>query len=173
LTLPVVEASIDASLGSGNPEPTEPRKGEFTMPTDSPTPVKLTDVLVTATRTAGFELDLDELPVVTALRTDLVLNLVHAAVRHATNRWTRVLLGGAECDLREVVVDEHGDPVHPEELAYVTATIATVDRAEPLLAFAVAHACRRLEATGLVLPADDEPDPTPPDPSPPSEQPTT
>jgi len=75
------------------------------MPTEEatswPTPAvaQLSTVLASAARTAGFDLDLDELPIAAALRTDLVLDLLHAAARHATNQWTRSLLGDAEADL--------------------------------------------------------------------------
>ncbi|HEY7224664.1 MAG TPA: hypothetical protein VH561_13895 [Micromonosporaceae bacterium] len=139
------------------------------MPTDNPTPaaspVDLTEVLAAAARCVNCELDIDELVVANALQPDLVLRLVHAAVRLATLHYTQALLAHAAESLQYVAADVDGTPVHADELAYLNATLATVDHAEPLLRVAIAHACRRLHATGLglVWPVDHERDPPTPD----------
>jgi hypothetical protein len=136
------------------------------MPTGNPAPpsVDLTEVLRTAARCVDCDLDHDELGVATALHPDLVLRLVHAAVRLAAHHYTQALLANAAESLRDIAVDEDGTPVHGEELAYLKAALAAADHAEPLLAVAVAQACRRLHATGLglVWPVEPyEPDPLP------------
>src|SRR5690606_24851210 len=97
LTSPGDEASIDEGLRHlplrAETPATHPR-GDLPMPTDrrhdpptAPPAVDLSDVLVAAAHAAGYDLDLDELVVVTALRTEPVLHLIHAAAQLATTRW--------------------------------------------------------------------------------------
>jgi hypothetical protein len=113
--------------------------------------VDLSDALAAAAHAAGFDLDLDELVVVSALRTDRVLQLIHAAAQLTTTLWARALLADAARGLREIAVDEHGQPSHPDELAYVTNVMTRLEHAEPTLTVAVADACRNLHGTGLGL----------------------
>lgn len=116
-----------------------------------PRPAPLPDmapVLVAATAAAGFDLDLEELVVVTAHQPALVLQLVTAAARLATNRWARQVLADAEEALQHVGVDEQ---LRLDLLDDLVTAINQLDWAEPALTLAVARSCRRLHRTNLGL----------------------
>jgi len=144
------------------------------MPTEadrSPRPALLPDmsaVLVTATATAGFDLDMEELVVVSAHQPTLVLQLVAAATRLAANRWARQVLADAEETLQYVGVDEQ---LRLDLLDDLVTAINQLDWAEPALTLAVAQACRRLHRTnlGLAWPHTSDPDNHTPAPSTPDQ----
>ena len=141
------------------------------MPTEADPDPHLSPVLIAAATAAGFDLDLEELVPVTAHRADLVVQLVTAAARLATNRWARQVLADAEETLQHVGADEK---LRLDLLDDVVTAINQLDWAEPGLTLAVARSCRRLHRTnlGLAWPHASDADHDPPAPSTP-DQPAT
>jgi hypothetical protein len=91
------------------------------------------------------------LPVVAALRSDLVLPMIDAVMRLAGNRYARALLADAEHTMRHHILDQTGVPAHPVEIAEVAISGRILNHEQAALTRAVRTACQRLHEAGLGL----------------------
>jgi hypothetical protein len=75
---------------SAPPDPSTPPAPAGTGnsdPTSAPPPLDLTAALVALSAAAGYDIDTDELPVTTGLRSDLVARWAHTGAQILINRY--------------------------------------------------------------------------------------
>jgi hypothetical protein len=118
-------------------------------PTAAPPPLlDLTAALVALSAAAGYDIDTDELPVTTGLRSDLVARWVHTGAQILINRYQRLLLLDP-IEVMRSALDNDGAPAHAEELAGILADVDELDRTLPLLSQRFSTVCHHIGQTGL------------------------
>ncbi len=111
-------------------------------------PVDLTAALVAVAAEVGYDIDTDELPVVTGLRHDLVLAWVQAGSQIIVHRFLRLLLDDP-IEVMWTATDNHGVSLHTDDLAEIVAFARSLEAALPALLDAYRTACRDIARTGL------------------------